>query len=184
MILEDVHPETFELFVHWLYYQRFPDADKGDDAELVALYTGEKHKTASECGNHDSNDEVRWSKMVARHLVRLYVFGDAHQIVQLRNAAVVALFKQLQDDNLYRPTTGSHRYAFDHLASESPLCRLLVDHSCLKGPPDEFDDCREENFPTPFLFAVARKYAHLVHDKPQVNLRTTRLWLADYLEDE
>jgi hypothetical protein len=33
--LGDVGPETFKLFVCWLYYKRLPNRKKGDDSQLV-----------------------------------------------------------------------------------------------------------------------------------------------------
>ncbi|KAF1967691.1 hypothetical protein BU23DRAFT_573000 [Bimuria novae-zelandiae CBS 107.79] len=37
--LKEEHSATFELFVHWVYHQRFPDASEGDDGQLVELFS-------------------------------------------------------------------------------------------------------------------------------------------------
>jgi hypothetical protein len=36
--LGDASSALFEICVHWLYFQRFPDADIGEDEELVKVW--------------------------------------------------------------------------------------------------------------------------------------------------
>ncbi|KAF2642252.1 hypothetical protein P280DRAFT_540020 [Massarina eburnea CBS 473.64] len=148
------NPKVFEIFVHWLYYQRFPNKAHHDDQELVNRY---------------KDPDV---------LIALYVFGDQYQARQLRNAALSALFYHTLKSDFYLPYESSIRFAYRRLPTDSPLCRLLVDFYCQYAGP-EYYRILNDGYPVQFLLAVASRYAELrIWDAEE------DLALASYLEPE
>ncbi|KAF1960296.1 hypothetical protein CC80DRAFT_385944, partial [Byssothecium circinans] len=146
--LADEGPETFELFVHWLYYRRFPDAAKGDNQELVDLYTNVNDKGCLE----------------TRHLVLLFIFGDRYIIPGLKQDSIDALYHYVCDkENIYLPQFRLVRFAFENLPSTSPMCSVLVDLYCYFQRPDAYDDVGENELPPSALLALLARYTSLAH---------------------
>ncbi|KAF3034015.1 hypothetical protein E8E11_004567, partial [Didymella keratinophila] len=109
--IEDTTVETFEFFVHWLYYQRFPDKEQHDDPELV---------------NSFYNDgQPRSTK-----LVKLYIFADVREVPALRKAVIGMIFAMVEDPNGEIMSVPTIEDAFEQRPVEDPLCRLLVDQQC------------------------------------------------------
>ncbi|KAJ4359525.1 uncharacterized protein N0V89_000080 [Didymosphaeria variabile] len=171
--LKDQNPVTFEIFIHWLYHQRFPHAGYGDDKDLVALYGDPMAENGVSADAHRTKTQV---------LVRLYVFGDAHQAVRFKNDALRTLFAHLNGKKHHVPCPSTYTYAFSRLANTDALCRLLVDHHCLRTTSYSCDvDDGNCPFDTNFLFEVAKRWVCLVHGKPQTNVYSYSLTMTDYV---
>jgi hypothetical protein len=112
--LGEQSPRLFELFVHWLYYQRFPATEHNDDQEIIRLFQDSKHVP-----NMYNSVET---------LIKLHVFADQYDVEKLMQATVDELYCHVLDTkvNMCMPAT-SIEYAFDHLRTTTPMCRLLVD---------------------------------------------------------
>jgi hypothetical protein len=146
--LEEEDPETFELFIFWCYYQRFPSEDHHDSQELVDLWT---------CEDSDGNP------MISSRFVDLYVFGDQYQVPELCRHTLDALFEHLIEvDDTDFPSRESVTTAWEKLPETSPLSRFLVDVHCHAS-----DDCSdwesggEYEYANSFLLAVLRRWAHI-----------------------
>jgi hypothetical protein len=107
--LQDTEPEVFECVVHWLYYQRFPD--ERDDEGLLEIWSVKAD-----------------GAMIASSLIKMYVFRDQHLAPQLQRDALDHLYRHLEDyaSNYNLPNPTHIARAFNYLATDSPLCRYLV----------------------------------------------------------
>lgn len=103
--LEEANAETFELFVHWLYVQRFPD-EALDNEDLVNIW-----KT-----NHQN-----WKSP----LIDLYIFADVYMVDKLRSDTIKHIFNFCKIGHVLCPVDVS--VAFETHPADSPLCRLMVD---------------------------------------------------------
>ncbi|KAJ4378442.1 hypothetical protein N0V86_006145 [Didymella sp. IMI 355093] len=144
--LKDVNEETFELFVHWLYHQRFPN--KTDDPEFLKLWYHLDSTTVD-----------------AGALVDLHVFAEEYDVPNLKRQSIDSLFEQLNDEDQGLPSTKAIRYAFDSLDHDSSLCRLLVDAHCEWGGHEGWETiCEGEDFePHPvFLKNALKRYSQYI----------------------
>jgi hypothetical protein len=108
--LEEESPIVFEFVVHWLYYKRFPDADKGDDDELLSRWKFDSETTNPGC------------------FVWLYIFGDRYLVDRLKFDALTELESVIRKNyNQGMPGPGHIQLAFDQLPAKSPMCRLLIE---------------------------------------------------------
>ncbi|KAF9693833.1 hypothetical protein EKO04_008115 [Ascochyta lentis] len=157
--LEEDDAEIFEFFVHWLYYNRCPDDEKGDDAQLVDRFYFEGFPSASKT-------------------FKLYVFGDKYGVVRLRNDTINLLYDRMVylDDDLPCPELVS--YAFRHLKARDPICRLLVDVFCYNDDIFSISD-RADYKCIPFLQAIWDRYIHHVYGSASFQLT-----LCDYHEHD
>jgi hypothetical protein len=144
--LEDQSPWLFEVFVHWLYYQRFPDEAYNDDQEIIKLFHNDNYVTTMYPGSNT--------------LINLHVFADKYDEEKLRKATLDELYRRVfeTDVGVYvSPHLINH--AFEHLSTTTPMCRLLVDITC-------FLDMKRKMLPVnpgyitslPFLKLVWQKY--------------------------
>jgi hypothetical protein len=151
--LEDIDPFIFECFVHWLYYQRFPDASKNDDEELVKAWGTEEASTT-----------------LATSLIKLYILADQCMVPRLKRAALdlaYHLFHMSASGGL--PDDEHAKCAFNHLQSEDPLCQLLVDVNFHHDrETDDWPKIYEAevgyNWPFEYLLAFARRTTKVVGD--------------------
>ena len=133
------NPTTFELFVHWLYYQDFPNKNRNDDPELVESFYIE--------GFPDD-----------QKVVKLYVFGDKYEVEHLRRDAIDLLFRTMEQPDCLLPCPETTEYAFARLSADNPMCRLLVDLFCRH---ESLDGIRREEFVNvAFLQATWHRYAY------------------------
>jgi hypothetical protein len=149
--LEDTRPRVFECFVHWLYHQRFPDASKGDDKELVQDWG---------TTNEDS--------ILTTNLIEMYVLGDQRVMAQLQREALDDLYHHLMWTNASTPNDVQVRYAFKYLRSDDPLCRLLVDLSFYytdfcPDRPGPYEPSSGHDWPVEYLLAFAHRTTEIVH---------------------
>jgi hypothetical protein len=121
--MADTEPYIFECFVHWLYYQRFPDASKGDDEELVKIW--------------GSADEAH---TLITNLVKMYVMGDQNIMPRLQRDALDSVFHHISYTQCTLPDDDHVKCAFDYLDPEDPLCRYLVDANFYG------DNCLDDDF--------------------------------------
>ncbi|KAF2035330.1 hypothetical protein EK21DRAFT_106870 [Setomelanomma holmii] len=147
-LVED-DPGYFEIFVHWLYHQRFPDKARNDAMELVQFYLdhGQMYAEAFSIGA----------------LVSLYVIGDKYQIRGLRLDAINEISRQVcEPRTVPLPHEIDIAYVFEHLHPETPLCRFISDAVCYHESPTTYDSKTIDSLP--FLRSIWRRYAVLVHD--------------------
>jgi hypothetical protein len=141
--LSDTMWITFELFVHWLYFDRLPT--EADSPELLALYC-------------DEDDE----SFQCKTLICLYVFCDKYDISRLKRLCLNTLFQNITDKPEL-PSFAYIGYAFANLGENDPLCHFLVDTFCYWSGADcwSFDDVQE--LPHRFLTKVLTRYTEYTH---------------------
>jgi hypothetical protein len=146
--LHETDPFIFECFVHWLYYQRFPSASKGDDETLVQSW-----EATSEDG------------ILTTNLIKMYILADSRIVPALQRQVVDRLFRRIHEVDL--PTRDDVVYAFENLKSNSPLCRFLVDVGIHYGWYDangikQSEAKGHEHWPAEYLFAFACRATEVV----------------------
>ncbi|KAH3948663.1 hypothetical protein HBH70_071730 [Parastagonospora nodorum] len=162
--LEDQSPRIFEVFVHWLYYQRFPDADHNDGAEIIELFQDEACL------------EKRYNSVGT--LIKLYVFADRHDVEKLRLATINELFQRvLETVNCPHPTATSIEFAFEHLDVGSPLCHFLADVTCYVDILDPLDP--DDVNSLPFMRMLWLRYKEMIG---KASRNDDELQLCDYHE--
>lgn len=169
--LEEDWPFIFEIFVHWMYYERFPSAEHLDDEQLVKQYENSKEEGEVGC-QHKSKSEV---------LIRLYLLGDQYQVPLLRNHVLICLFKHSCSKAAYLfPNYHVCNLSFDKLAAKDPLRRFLVDCACrYKKRMYRHKDTGVENQLEPnMLVEIANRYIYVIHN---MNVYDYELSLDDYL---
>jgi hypothetical protein len=151
-------PHIFECYVHWLYYQRFPDASKGDSEELEKAWGSSEDAYA-----------------LTTNLIKMYVFGHQNIIPQLQRDALDAVFHHIvSEPDLNLPDDEQVRCAFDYLEREDPICRFLVDVNlyydyCSDDRPNPYEDDERFDWPIAYLRAFARQTTRLVGDVHREN---------------
>jgi hypothetical protein len=148
----DTEPYIFECFVHWLYYQRFPDISKGDDEELAQIWgtLGGDHK-------------------IMENLIKMYVLGDRFIVPQLQRDTLAHLFRHIDYEDTTTPSISVVTYAFDRLHPNNPLCRFLVDVSLRydwNSPEDgtPYDLGNDPNWPIAYLLSFAHQATKVIGD--------------------
>lgn len=126
-IEEDV--QLFEFFCHWIYYQRWPCREEGDDPAFVTKWEGA-----------DLNEGLS-----INHLIKLYVLADRYGVPQLRKDAIDKLFDFVHIGDGALPDRHMVRHAFEWLLPKSPMCRFLVDLLCHHEDEDSYDPDLDEN---------------------------------------
>jgi hypothetical protein len=145
--LKEDQPLTFELFVHWLYYQRFPDKSKGDADEITSAWA-------------NGDDEINYGWTKSRNLINLHVFSDRYNIPQLFQKSMDELYWHITQDCAMLPPVASIDTAFSALDQESPMCRYLVHvHCCTKR--EEWEVLDREDYPEDFLWKALLRYADI-----------------------
>ncbi|KAI4652463.1 hypothetical protein J4E93_002666 [Alternaria ventricosa] len=138
--LPDTEANIFELFVNWLYRQRFPT--QADSPQLLALYSQEDNPYFQ-----------------SARLMKLYVFSDKYNVPKLKRQCLDALFEHLGDASGYQlPDLNDVAYAVKNLNDEDPLLRMIVDGFCYHGNSECWNDDQIQNLPLPF---IARLMRHL-----------------------
>ena len=114
---EDVH--LFDLFVQWLYHQRYEIPPK----------------------------EVEQKGERLMEPVKLYVLADKYDVSDLRSDIITKLFALGNMGGTY-PDLGTMAYAYEHVSPKSGLCRLLADWYACKVTPSWFSsDVAQKWFP-------------------------------------
>ena len=154
VILADTHSEIFELFVHWLYYQRFPTSV--DSPELLALW------------NDDDDDDLK-----STNLITLYIFCEKYDIPTLKRLTLDELFDHVSEEEL--PSIDNVVFACENLREDDPLCRFLVDAYCYWGGAWVLDSVQA--LPMTFVTRVMQQYTRYAHGERD---RTCSPELCDY----
>ncbi|KAF2035560.1 hypothetical protein EK21DRAFT_53931, partial [Setomelanomma holmii] len=111
--LEDVDDCIFNLFLHWLYSQRIPIAEK-DWRHILEL---------------DEMSDWKQDRFVA--LVKAYEFGDRFLSLSFRCQVNNAFAQAVNDCYFDAPTHYEClSYAFDRIPSNRPILQLLIDDLC------------------------------------------------------
>jgi hypothetical protein len=144
--LEYTKSNVFEFFVHWLYYQRFPDSTKGDNSELVEAWTSGAH---AELGFHK------------KYMIDLYIPGDRYEVPKLRNDAMSHTFHGFCRPRTGLPSENDIKYAFDQLLLTTPLCQYFVHLRANHDYPKlhnghEWDIHASDEWPHAYLLGYAR----------------------------
>ncbi|KAL1591647.1 hypothetical protein SLS60_011645 [Paraconiothyrium brasiliense] len=172
--LKDDSSSTFELFVHWLYHERLPNARK-DDAQVVQLFSIQGDKPVE-----PSKAEAKEHLCKSKRLVHLYVFGNTYQAAQFKTATLRSLFKHLHKVGGIFPRRSTIAYAFTKLPNNDPLCRLLVDFYCLNE--DTFSGQGTDHNAN-FLYEVTKRWYRLAYGDPDMDIYEYQLSLSDYLDN-
>ncbi|PVH93883.1 hypothetical protein DM02DRAFT_661548 [Periconia macrospinosa] len=159
---------VFEIFTHWLYYQRLPSAQAFDPPEIVIAWTN---------ATQGSN---------GRGLLDLYIFADKYQVAGLKAIVLEEYFKMVLEKQ--EPGLAGVEMvgvAFEMLPKGDAFRRLLIDARCFWDSAENYgggekrdggegkevtmaasasantkkDD--ELDWPVEFLAGVMRKYAEL-----------------------
>jgi hypothetical protein len=164
--LSDTQPDTFEFFVHWLYYQRFPDASKGDDEELVQSWEADaKH-------------------LLITNIIRIYILGGVRIIPALQQQALDYLYRLLTSGYPSKmPTMHDLKLAFDSLKTDDPLCRLLINTDIYYNLIKLYKGL---TLLEDYVRAVACRATQIIEDISSGSIVTTNLQpkLCDYHEHE
>ncbi|KAH6639613.1 hypothetical protein C7974DRAFT_373833 [Boeremia exigua] len=140
--VQDVDPDTFEVFVHWLYYQQLPRKDGNDDKAVVDTFY-----------SHYSGDAEFYP------FTKLYVFAVEYDVAGLCRDIIDLLFHLTSDLGGDLAGGEAIAHAFNNLKETGSMCRLLVDLQCrFDNPHDvQYDryTCVE------FLQAVWERYVRI-----------------------
>lgn len=149
--LESENPRTVEFFVHWLYYQCFPDRVPGENHDLL--------KAWRQVGDHGMRKTDQ--------LVRLYKFSDQYQVPKLGNACIDGLFDHIYVKRRPLPSAEIVHFAFNKLPEKSPLRRLIVDLWCRRIRPLNYggkNGFEKQDWPKTFLMEVTQRFSELVNN--------------------
>ncbi|KAI8934367.1 hypothetical protein NX059_009102 [Plenodomus lindquistii] len=138
VVLSDTGVNTFEIFVHWLYYGRFPTIE--DNEALFQRWS---------CGSSDSE-----------LLIKIYIFCEKYNAPQLKRLAMDKLFYWVTGSGECHdlPSDAEVGYAFGNLSEESGLCRFIVDVHCHFANAGVWD-LTKQDLPLAFLTGVLRRYS-------------------------
>lgn len=144
MYLPEDDEGTFELFVDWLYYQRYemlPQLEPYDDDD-----DDSGHDDDDDSGHNDA--ELWIAKCDERYLqpCRLYVLADKYRIFKLKSLVVERLFAAAAGPNMNGPSCGTLTYASKHTTQGSTLRKLLVDYYTWNIDLDWYEDDHIEAF--------------------------------------
>lgn len=111
MQLPEDDESIFELFVDWLYYQRYEMLPEEED---------------NDNDNNDDDDDKRFLQAF-----QLFVFADKYEVSKLKSLVVETLFVDGRPTELRAtgPSIDSIAYAYEHTTQESGLRKLLADWS-------------------------------------------------------
>ena len=141
--LPDIEASIFELFVNWLYRQRFPT--HADSPQLLALY------------HRDEDANFQFDR-----LVRLYVFSDKYDVPKLKRQCLDMLFEYLIDEDQL-PDLYHVVYAIKNLDDKDPLLGMIVDCFCYWSGRDCWVASRIEMLPAPFLARIMGLFVDFRH---------------------
>ncbi|OCL01339.1 hypothetical protein AOQ84DRAFT_13321 [Glonium stellatum] len=135
-------PETFKVFMDWLYAQKVL-------GERDGFWTYE----------HPKARDKHW---LDARLAGLYCFADQYEIFQLRRAAMDAIYAEYRHAGL--PPYETVIKAFQTLPHTSPLCKFFTDIYCIRFDQMCDDDQQRKLrrlLPHEFLLAIMLKHAEL-----------------------
>jgi hypothetical protein len=141
--LSDTNENTFELFIHWLYYQRFPTDI--DSPQLLALYHSGK----------GSDDQFR-------SLVNLYIFCDKYNVPGLKRQCLDTLFQHVVDGPDL-PPLADIGHAFDNLEDNDPLCRMFIEAYCYYDDGDSWMAEYVQDLSPVLLSKFLTEYSKYIH---------------------
>ncbi|KAI4629083.1 uncharacterized protein J4E87_003344 [Alternaria ethzedia] len=167
--LEDVDPEVFNLFVHWLYAQALPNNAKS----ILRL----AEETDPVYPMHPSRGYHAWELVL-----KCGMFGDRfltpafHHLAH--NTFVNVQFGEGVDGGASGVSYATIIWAFDNLPSDSLILAMMVDLQCTawnEEQDDEEEKSHLSQLPNEFLVAVMLK-----QNKIRVCDETTELSACDY----
>lgn len=137
--LEDVEPEVFGIFVHWLYLQRMPKNDR-------SFF----HLTGSDIPKHN--------RLL---LLKACVFGDRFMAFSFKKAA----HNQYIDSSNFVLWYEHVIYAFGNLAGDDLLLKAMVGLHCYQWSPDQDEEdelALRAELPHSFLVSVMIRQQELL----------------------
>jgi hypothetical protein len=144
--LADESGLVVEFFIHWLYYQRLPNAD--DHADLYGAW----------------NDGEADGRLKTSNLIQLYVFCDKFDVPELKIDAMTHLFNHMEhEESSGLPSTDDIRFAFDNLPEFAPLLRFLVDIYCYWATSIIWAEFGRDDWPSAFVACVLGQYTEFAH---------------------
>jgi hypothetical protein len=159
VVLTDIEPEMFNIFLHWLYTQKYPDSC----SELIRI--------ADKCMS-GNGPEYREENLL---VMKSCVFGDRFGAPRFKQDAH-NLFVDLYQ---VAPFYANVNYAFENLSENDELLRFLVDTHCLYWFPeldDEEEKTLQKQLPNSFLLQVMYR-TYEIRKNPA---KTVRLDICSY----
>ncbi|EUC44234.1 hypothetical protein COCMIDRAFT_27387 [Bipolaris oryzae ATCC 44560] len=152
IILNDIEPKTFEVFVHWLYTQKI--ATEEEVNRMLETYPSDEH------------DDDPYITV----LTKAVVFGDRFMTPNFRKAVqnytVDCIFGC---DEIRDPTfLYASKYAFENLPEEHKLRSFFIDVHCrfMENAKSYMDDIVtgwfRENLPRTFLVGLIDAYSYML----------------------
>lgn len=137
--LEDADANLFELFVFWLYHQRFPQKNNDDDDEFVEMWSPE----AKSLDN----------------LIFLYLFAHEYNVPKLKADTTATLYS-IYERNPERafPAKSVIDAVFRALPEDMPMRRLLIDIYACYVTPTKVNYLQDVSC-LPFLRGLCHRYA-------------------------
>jgi hypothetical protein len=161
----DTSPETFDLFVDWLYGD-FRLINATDDKSPVLRFE-------QACDGITTTSQSPKMVNFTSHLIQLYEFAREYKIRFLGNEVIHLYFKWV---HVQRCCCATHRHCLHHeltplidrLPCSSGLFRLLVDSTCVFATPDTWkrqrqimDSRDDKSVSGPFLLACLERHVAL-----------------------
>lgn len=155
--LEDIEPNTFDIFVIWLYTQRLPGIISR--WEEASRFRGDGNNEDEDGGEYETNNTPE------SHLeiIKALVLGDRILAAKFRQAVNNYFVDRVIESPPYYESV---IYAFERLRSDSPILPLLADTHCEHWTREEDKDKERELrslLPVDFLIRVMGRYSDMKH---------------------
>jgi hypothetical protein len=158
-MLPHVDPETFRLFVQYIYSRkitlRFHNINPRDDTEPT-----DSPNHSQVCGDQDET------------LVKLWVLARDFQIADLQNHVVENIMKCLVGCGMMRPSC--YKYVYDNTKPGSVLRKLVVDLCCWYPNEETYYDNGkggDSKFPYEMLVDIAKTFHKATADNHNRRLK-------------
>jgi hypothetical protein len=165
--LDDVEPEVFNIFIHWLYAQTLPKGVTGLFG-IAGIVDSDSHK-----------------RITINHFlsVKSYVFGDRFMALNFKR---IARNHHIDLKSESAPWYKHAIYAFANLQGDDPFLAYLVDMHCICWYPevDETDEVETRaELPNLFLVRVMLR-SHELKDIPATKLKRDLNLCTSYHDHE
>lgn len=143
-------PETFSVYIQWLYSQRL----------------------------HSSEGPSVRGGVEYNRLLDLFILGDVLQDKNFRNVVIDGLLEKVRTECLY--PAGLAKRAFCSLPNKAPFCRLLVDFWVWAGHDQWFQEPEHNDHrdaPQEFWVEVARLTMKFAKERREQ--KSTYPWMVD-----
>jgi len=149
VIIEDLEPAAFNIFVDWLYTRRIPST-------VVAWG-----------GSQEDGDNFSYSCRVSLLFFQTYVLADRLGAQELLNAVNNWIVGYQANSSPWYDTV---IYAFDNIPAARRILSMLVESHCRYSEEDDDalhdgDHSLHTQLPNDFLFRVMKRYRQICEDR-------------------